>query len=237
MCDIAPRWLLLGFDGLVCGSDLPVQAFARHCAAALPVDRGRVLVGGMRGVLEDRTDLLPGGIRLDGAEDGFDVVEILASAMGLDAARIAEARQRARLDLAGSAWAVEPAAGLPELLVALRAAARVRVVAADAAGVTEVLEATGLDGFVDASDVFVDPGGAGWASAVRAAAETTGAPDRVLAVATRWADLASAADAGGRTALIDRFGRGRGAPTLRARDFAGLASAILSWAGAGEVVR
>lgn len=237
MPDIPLLGVLLGFDGVVCGTDLPVQAFARHCAAAMPVDRGRLLVGGMRGVLERRAELVPDGAPLDDAEDGFDVVEILASAMGLDAATIERARRQARRDLAGSAWAIEPAAGVTDLLDCLGDDARVSVIAHDRAGVPEVLDATELDRRIAADDVLIVSGAGERAAAIRAVVATVGAPERVLVVAARWADLAPAADAGCATALVDRFGRGRGEPGWRATDVAGLVEPVRAWAAATAAVR
>ena len=237
--------VLLGFDGIVCGSDLPVQAFARHCAQALPVDRGRALIGGMRGFLEDKPDLLPPGVDLGAAEDGFAAVEMLAAAAGLQAATIGDARRRARGDLAASAWAVEPAEGLVELLNAVGDVARVWVTTIEATGVREVLEATELDGRLTGGVLHTDTSGPNASgpnasgTATRAMVDEIGDPRRVLALATRWTDLAPAADSGCPTALVDRFRRGLGEPTWRAGTLADLIPPIRAWAHrirAGEAV-
>ena len=54
--------------------------------------------------------------------------------------------------------------------------------------------------------------------------------DRLLMIGTRWAgQLQPAHDLGCATALIDRFDRGRGNPTFRSPDLAGLLGAVREW--------
>ena len=115
----APVGVLLRFDGVVHSSDLPVQSFARHLTDALPTDQVRAMIAGMRGFLEGKPELIPAGIDLAGAEDGYQAVELLGRAAGLTDAVIAAAYRASRADLAASAWAVDESDGLDELLAAL----------------------------------------------------------------------------------------------------------------------
>lgn len=218
------KTVLLCFDGVVYLGDLPVQAFARHLTEQLTADEIRPVIAGMRGFLESKTELIPAGVDLSGAEDGYQAVEVLARTAGLDSAAIAAARRASRLDLAASAWAVDPAAGLDALVAEIRTAARVVLLTepGDPAAhpVLESLELT-VDDIVDTA----------MGSAIALVQRETGAtPERLLVIGTRWTDqLASAQAAGCATALIDRFARGRGAPTFRSCDLAGLLEPVRGW--------
>ena len=74
------------------------------------------MIGGMRGFLEGKTELIPPDVDLSDAEDGYQAVEILARAAGLDDAAIPAPGGQPAPDLAASAWAVDPADGLDALL-------------------------------------------------------------------------------------------------------------------------
>ena len=76
----------LCLDGVVHDSDLPVQSFARHITEQLSAEQIRPVIAGMRGFLEGKTELMPSGVDLSGAEDGYEAVEILARTAGLDGA-------------------------------------------------------------------------------------------------------------------------------------------------------
>ena len=216
--------VLLCFDGVVHLGDLPVQAFARHITEQLTADEIRPVIAGMRGFLESKTELIPAGVDLSGAEDGYRAVEVLARTAGLDRAAIATARQASRLDLAASAWAVDPAVGLDVLLTEIRATTRVVLLTEPgdpaARPVLESIEVT-VDDIVDTAT----------GPAIALVRQETGAtPDRLLIIGTRWTDqLAPAQEAGCATALIDRYGRGRGAPTFRSPDLAGLLDPVRGW--------
>ncbi len=151
-----PRTVVLRLDGVVHSGDLAAQAFARHVAAALPAEPGRAVLAGMRGFLEGTPDLLAAGIELAGpdlaaAEDGEQAVELLAAAAGLDAAGVEAARRASRVDLAASAWVLDPPDGLAEIVAATagRAGVAVLTVPNDPAA-DPVLEACELTGSVDA---------------------------------------------------------------------------------------
>jgi len=208
------RLVLLSLDGVVHTSDLAVQAFARHIADEVGPDRTRPIIAGMRGFLEDRPELIPPGIDLGSAEDGYQAVEILARTAGLSDGQVAAARLASRADLVGSAWAVDEAVGLPELLAAVAGRARVGVLGGpDDPAPAAVLDALGID--VDTIVDHVDPGPA---------------PALVLVIGAGWAGaLATAHERGCATAVVDRFRRRRGTPTYRATDLSGLLDPIRGW--------
>ena len=83
------------------------------------------MIGGMRGFLEGKPELIPPDVDLSAAEDGDRAVEILACAAGLDDAAIRRARRAARADLATSAWAVDAAEGIDALLAEVQGRASV----------------------------------------------------------------------------------------------------------------
>ena len=216
--------MLVCFDGVVHLGDLPVQAFARHITEQLTADEIRPVIAGMRGFLEGKTELIPAGVDLSGAEDGYQAVEVLARTAGLESAAIATARQASRLDLAASAWAVDPTVGLDVLLTEIRSTARVVLLTEPgdpaARPVLESIDVT-MDDIVDTAT----------GPAIALVRQETGAtPDRLLIIGTRWTDqLAPAQEAGCATALIDRYGHGRGAPTFRSPDLAGLLVPVRGW--------
>ncbi len=196
------RRVLLTVDGVLHDSDLPVQAFARHVTEMLPAERVRPVIAGMRGFLEGKAELLPPDVDLSAAEDGEQAVEILARAAGVSSAQIESARLAGRGDLVASSWAVDQPDGLAELLAELSGRARVDVLAepGDPAAAA-VLDALGIE-----VDAIVEESGTG------------SDPALVLVIGTRWAgQLESAQHAGCATALVDRFGRGRGTPDLPGR--------------------
>ena len=220
--------VLLRLDGVLHTSDLPVQAFARHLTDQLPAELVRPLIAGMRGFLENKPELIPAGADLERAEDGYQAVEKLAHAAGLAPAHITAARQASRADLAASAWAVDSADGLDELLAGLQADCYAYADGADPAG-PAVLTALELDQQVgmlpDSLPVAIARllGGSASAGADRRA--------RILVVGTRWAgELDAAAAAGCGTVLIDRYQRGHGSPHWRAADLPGVTAQIRSWA-------
>ena len=224
--------LLLTFDGTMYAGDLPVLAFARHCAERLPDDDATTLIDGTRFLLEGRSiGALP--IDLSAAQDGDQAVRMLARSVGLPADTVEQARQQARADMAASAWAMEAPPGLLELLGTLSSARVLVVTDPDRVGVAEVLDAVGVAGLVDEVVARTDgPAGmAGLIEQVLADIDAAAAPEQMMVVGHRWAvDLADAHRAGARTALVDRFRRNAGTPELRAADLTGLVPAIASWA-------
>lgn len=243
---------------LVHDSDLGTQAFARHVGEQLPDDRARLVVAGMRGILEGRPDLVAEasrafpGVDVTAVTAGPDLVAALAAAAGLPADRIADARTAAAHDLARSAWTVGPAPGLVELRRTLTAHGhRLAVLAPGPVGVPEILDAIEMP---DAPWVVVPrtQQAQWWRDAVRPPSATElrtaeaepnrpprsspPTPSDHLAIAARPADLDAPADAGVRTALVDRFGAvaaaGYGAdrrPTWTATDLPGLLPPIATW--------
>ena len=211
--------LMLHFDAVVYEGDLPILAFARRCAEDLPEPAATALIDGTRYILEGRTVLgLPAEISesLTDAADGFQAVTVLASTAGLTANDITAARERSRRDVAGSAFALEPPLGLPELLAEFPGLSVTVVDELGGAGVREVLQALG---FVGRITVQFDR----WVA---------GDPARILRVGSRWPfDLELAAARGESTLLVDRFGRSAGDPTMRITDLSGLAPAVRRWIG------
>lgn len=220
--------VLLGLDGVVHVSDLPVQSFARHLGETLPVDRARTLIACMRGFLEGKPDLIPAGIELVDAEDGYQAVEIVARALGVAAPQSAAARRASRLDLAGSAWTIDPADGLDDLLAALAGQAWVAVLTEPgdpAAGA--VLDAVGAGWLV--VQVIDQPMPAAVAAMQHRIDARTDA-GRVLVVGASWADeLRVAHGQGCVTALVDRYGAGVGTPTWRAAGLGDLVGPVRQW--------
>lgn len=210
--------LLLRFDGVVHTSDLPTQAFARHLTDGLPADRITALIGGMRGFLEGKPELIPSGVDLGAAEDGEQAVEILAAAFGIDPDQVESARGASRLDLADSVWAVDAADGLDRLLAAFPAARLVWTAADDpAAPALLTSEEIDVDGVLDGA----------FTAALAAALERVdgGDPAQLTVIGTRWAgELAIAHRAGSVTVLLDRYGAGRGTPTIRCRELTQLSA-------------
>jgi phosphoglycolate phosphatase-like HAD superfamily hydrolase len=230
--------LIFDFDGTLYVGDLPILAYARHCAEQLTDQSATDLIDGIRFFLEGKS---AGNRRIDlsDAEDGYQAVEVLASALGLTDPQVRQAYRLARADLAASAFALEAPEGLVALLDQLRGAdqrhgVHIAVVTnAAALGVGEVLAAIELAGLID--EVIIDAGKpAGMPDIIAATLRRIDAvdtPDRLMVVGDRWADdLADAHRARAVTAMVDRFSRGDGEPALRAADLVGLIPGIRQWA-------
>ena len=223
-----PRAVLLCLDGVVHDSDLPVQAFARHITEQLSAERVRPVIAGMRGFLEDKPELIPPDIDLSAAEDGYQAVEILARAAGLDDVSIAAARRASRADLAASAWAVDPADGLDALLAEMDGTARVLLLTEPGDPAARPVLAS-ID--LTPDEILDTPVDLAVTQVLRQLDATT-EPDRLLLIGTRWAgQVADAQNMGCSTALIDRRAAGRGNPTYRSRDLAELLDKVRGWLG------
>jgi hypothetical protein len=203
--------------GVAYDDDLAVQAFARHLEALAP---DRPIIAGMRAFLEDKPQLAPrppwsGTSRPP--VTGDRAVEQLALAADLAPAQIDAAHLASRHDLAGTAWILDPADGLPELLDLLRGRADLVLVADPNDPATgPVLDALDLAGRYPVIPVDeLSP-----ALANRTA----------LLIDADWSPVLAAAWAAGHaTALVDRFGSGDGTPSLRAPDLAGLMPGVAVW--------
>lgn len=214
----------IALHGVAHTDDVGAQAFARHLAAAAQARGldGRPVVAGMRAFLEGKPELAPPPpwSRPDGPPPpatGDRAVELLAAAAGCPQAQIAAARRASRHDLAGTAWILDPADGLDELVGVLTGRAQVVLVAdPDDPATGPVLDALELAGRF----AVVDPAGLQNALTGR----------RALLVDAAWAPvLAAGAAAGHTTALVDRFSSGQGGPDLRAGDLSALRPGILAW--------
>lgn len=211
--------LALALPGVVYDDDIAVQAFARHLTAAAEASGGdgHVIVAGMRAFLEGKPGLLPDPPWSVPPPTGYRAVELLAGAAGCSLDDIAHARLASRLDLAGSAWILDPADGLADLLD--RADGRARIVAVTdptdpaTGAVLDALDLTGRLDVVADTDLTRTLGGG-----------------PALLIDTAWAPrLAHAHAAGHTTALIDRFATGDGRPHLCGRDLSGLLPALTAW--------
>jgi FMN phosphatase YigB (HAD superfamily) len=227
--------ILLDFDGTAYRGDLAVQAYARRVAELLDSDTGMFVIAGMRSFLEGMPR--PPGMppEFDNAEDGFELVHALSDAAGLPAAIRRQAYRASRDDLARSAFALDPVPGLADWLAEVKPESRVWVATnAPMAGIREVLDAVDLISLVDE----IIPGADkphGMHAITERAIEVAGRPERLVAIGDRWAaDLAAAAAAGGRTAHLDRYGRGLGSPTWRNAEFSPLLPALRQWAADPE---
>jgi hypothetical protein len=211
--------LAMTLPGIAYDDDIAVQAFARHLTAAAEASGGdtRVIVAGMRAFLEGKPGLLPDPPWSTPPPTGYRAVELLAGAAGCSQDDIARARLASRLDLAGSAWILDPADGLADLLELAEGRARIVAVADrtdPATGpVLDALDLTGRLAVVGDADLTRALGGG---------------PALLIDIA--WAPrLADAHAAGHTTALIERFGSGDGRPDLRARDLRGLLPDLTAW--------
>jgi FMN phosphatase YigB (HAD superfamily) len=225
--------LLFDFDGTFYVGDLPILAFARHCAELLPDAAAVRLIDGIRYFLEGKTIGDPPPAQPP-ATDGFNAVELLAVDAGLSAGQIDTAYQLSRRDLAGSAFALDAPDGLLELLADVADAHVAVVTNAPETGVREVIRAIGAFDLVD--EIITEAGKPSNMPGIIASVLgrlSSPEPGRLLAVGQHWArDLADAHTAGAFTALLDRWGTGEGSPDFRARTMADLVPAIRDWAGA-----
>lgn len=219
-----PLLLLLDFDGTVCVGDGPVWAYAEAVLGDIADTTGE---GD-----EIRQKL---GAFLDGqAGDYIDGYAAVAQLAGTHAS--AETLQRAyrasRRALADGILDVHAPKGLAELLADLAPATeRILVTNAPVDGVAETLERIGLAQHIDR--IVSDAGKpAGWSTLLPELLHGRD-PARCMAVGDIWTnDLEPPHDAGCATALIDRFGRGAGAPGLVAPTFEQLYDGIRAWATA-----
>lgn len=210
--------LAFTLPGVAYDDDIAVQAFARHLTAAVEAGggNGRRIVAGMRAFLEGKPDLLPDPPWSVPPATGERAVEHLAVAAGCPPDLVVRARTAARQDLARTAWLLDPADGLSDLLDAAAGRARVVAVAdpADPATVPilDALELTERVALVAPADLDALPAGS-----------------MVLIDATWAPHLARAQANGQRTVLIDRFGAGDGRPDRRTKDLRGAVPDIAAW--------
>lgn len=228
--------IVLDFDGTAYDGDLAVQAYGRRVAESVDAATATWLIGGMRAFLEGRP--APAGMPpgFGTAEDGYEIVQALSDAAAVPTAVRRRAYTQSREDLQRSAFAVDPQPGLAEWLAGIDDDHRVWLVTnAPPVGIAEVLDGVGLTSSIH--DIIPDAGKpAGMVDiAARALTAADGRPARLLAVGDRWAaDLAAVHDLGGRTAQLDRFGRGVGSPTWRGPDLACLLPALKAWSADPE---
>lgn len=212
----------VALHGVAQDDDLGVQAFARHLeSVADHQSPGRSIVAGMRAFLEAKPHLAPPPPWSPASPPvtGYRAVAALAVAAGLSPAQIAGARRASRLDLAGSAWILDPADGLAELLDLLAGRADPVLFAdPDDPATGPVLDALELTGRYPVR------------APTELATDLAGRP--ALLIDADWppGPVAAGGSAGGvATALIDRFGSGAGDPELRAPDLPDLLPGVTGW--------
>ncbi|MBU4336619.1 MAG: HAD family hydrolase [Actinobacteria bacterium] len=219
------RIVLFDFDGTVATGPGPVLAYARAAAAALPEQVGARLVRRVEADWERKAPV-EGVVPLD----GYDLVRILATREGVDAATLEAAYLTSRGLLAGPLAPVDAPAGLAQLLRELRTLATV-VLATNAPDIRleAALDHLGLtDGFDQVIPSAAKPGMVP-ALLDRVQAQHTGAT-RVLSVGDVWInDLAPVHARGHATALVGEVPPGA-EPTFHARDLPSLYPSIASWA-------
>ncbi|MTD17312.1 hypothetical protein GIS00_25605 [Nakamurella sp. YIM 132087] len=204
---------VIDLEGVLLGSDLPVQAYARHATEHLDPAAATAVIDGMRDFLEGKGTGLAGalGVDLTGVEDGTEAVTLLARAAGVPDPALAGAHIAAQRDLLASLFVLDPSPAL----AALPAGEPVWVVSelppADAAQVVGALDDTGrTERIVTFGELTAAPPAGTWTM-----------------VAHCWeGELDRAAALGARTAHLDRFGTGTGSPTWRARTLPDLLAAM-----------
>jgi FMN phosphatase YigB (HAD superfamily) len=208
----AGRVVVLDFDGTVAVGDEPVLAYFRGVA------------GG------DADEALARWVETgDGFRDGYALVADWAVAHRVAEEVRAAAYAASRAALHRGEAAVAAPAGLPQLLRDRPADVRcVLVTNAPVDGIEPVIDRLGLAGLLDGL-----VGDAGKPAGMRAVLEGLLGdlpPERLLSVGDVWAnDLAPAASMGAATAFVDRFDRGEGTPTFRARTLEALLPDIEAW--------
>ncbi len=224
----APVGVLLRFDGVVHSSDLPVQSFARHLTDALPTDQVRAMIAGMRGFLEGKPELIPAGIDLAGAEDGYQAVET------------ARPRGRALTDAVIDRRVPGVPGGPGGQRLGGRRVRRPRRAAGGPrrARVSRCVHRAGRPGGIRGAGFDRHHGRRARRTATLTAA-LAGVRRRVEerrpASGFSWSEPAGranscdASEAGYDTALVDRYRLGRGTPTLRSPDVAGLVEPVRRW--------
>lgn len=226
----APAVLVLDLDGGLCVGDLFEQAFARHAAARLDDEHGRRLIGAVRGHLEGRRGMRPADIDCSTAENGREVVQVLARALGATDPALDVALRAARSDQVRLGFAVDVAPTLPDALDALPAGTHVAVCSELAPEeACSLLHDLDLTRWVHEVVAGADP-----AAAVDRLLDRREDPRRMLVISDRWAPLARASALGANTALVDRFARGRGFPSFRAPTLDDMVPAITTWAVAAH---
>ncbi|MBW4041165.1 MAG: HAD family hydrolase [Acidobacteria bacterium] len=208
------RLVVLDFDGTVAVGDGPVLDYFRRIAGGAADD-------------ELARWLASGG----GHVDGYAFVADWAARHGVPEATRSAAYTASRAALHAGDVGITAPAGLAALLRERPADVRcVLVTNAPVAGIDPLLERLGLARLLDS--VVGDARKPSGMPAVleRLLAEASRSPDALLSVGDVWRnDLEPAAAIGGATAFVDRFGRGEGSPTFRARTLEALLPSIEGW--------
>lgn len=220
--------LILDLDGTVLVGDQPVLRYAELAAQGL--DDGTA--AGVRGLVDG---YLAGSPEppVEHAVDGYAATAAAAIRAGVGADALQSAFERSRGELHAGLLPVDAPPGLADLLHA--AAGRVlRVLAtnAPAEDLDPVLHRVGLGGLFDRvhGRVGKPAGQSRLAAGLLDEHGWRDEPARMMSVGDIWAnDLEPVAALGGRTALIDRWSRGDGAPGERGRTWPELIPAVHAW--------
>jgi FMN phosphatase YigB (HAD superfamily) len=206
------RIVVLDFDGTVAVGDAPVLAYFRGVAGG---EADRALADWVR--------------TGEGYRDGYALVADWAAAHDVTEAARSAAYAAGRAALHDGSISVVAPEGLADLLRRRPADVRcVLVTNAPVDGLDPVLARLELEGLLD--DVIGDAGKPGGMPAILHRLLAGAPADRLLSVGDVWPnDLEPAAGIGAATAFVDRFGRGEGTPTFRARTLEALLPALERW--------
>lgn len=264
---IRNKLLLLDFDGTLCLGDDPVLTYADQVDAmlgqrSLPGPGGRTVREVVTTAFAQNV-LLAEEIEYDDAgtpvtaeteeppkeekahpvawplQDGYQLVQLLASQSGLTQEEAGQAFRQARRHLVGAgldATDLHTPPEAPDLLDELRESGIIAVLAtnAPAEGFDTWLQALGLQNSFNAV-INSAQKPFGMPQALERARHIGQPPipeKNILSIGDIWAnDLAHVKALGGYTILIDRFQTALGAPHLRVSTFADSVEAIRRWAG------
>lgn len=214
--------LIFDFDGTVALGDGPVRAYARAVAAEAGLPSSfveSVAAGLLAGEQAEGRDL-----PADAAIDAYDLVRVLATEAGADAAALSRGYLASRAQLATSDAPVFAPDGLAAFLAEVDAE-RILVTNAPDIRILEALADLGLDGLFDR--VVAN---AGKPDGLIRLLDELGADTDVLAIGDIWRnDLAPAHERGHTTALVGGYPDPEAAPDLHAPTLPALLPALTDW--------
>lgn len=228
--------LIFDFDGTVALGDGPVRAYARAVAAEAGLPSSfieSVAAGLLAGEQAEGADLpaeqteggnLPADIPADAAIDAYDLVRVLATDAGADAAALSRGYLASRAQLATSDAPVFAPDGLAAFLAGVDAE-RILVTNAPDIRILEALADLGLDGLFDR--VVAN---AGKPDGLTRLLDELGSDADVLAVGDIWRnDLAPAHERGHTTALVGGYPDPDATPDFHAPALPALLPALTDW--------
>ncbi len=217
------RSVIFDFDGTVCIGDEPALAYARAVAEAEPRlgDLPTRVAAYLRG--EDSS--------ID-ADDGYQAVQLAATAAGVPLEVIQTAFLAARAGISDGSIDVRAPEGLSELLTLLRdgGVRAVLVTNAPPGGLDRILARLDLSDAFDS--IYADAGKPHGMEAILDDAVGAGRIEwsNLLSIGDIWEnDLRIPHERGAATALIDPLNRRRGQPDVRTETLGGLTPWVKEW--------